>query len=119
MGILRHVASPFDVTIEEQGDAVHVTLTGELDISTATRLEDDLRRVEAGGPQLLVLDLSRLDFRDSTGLRLLIGADARAREAGRRLVLIRGNEMVQRVLRVTRLDERLEIVSDPGALAGA
>jgi anti-sigma B factor antagonist len=113
------VTSPFDVTIEEQGDAVHVTLLGELDISNATRLEDDLRRVEAGNPSLLVLDLSRLDFMDSTGLRLLIGTDARARESGRRLVLIRGNEMVQRVLRVTRLDERLEIVDDPGALASA
>jgi anti-anti-sigma factor len=113
------VTSPFDVTIEERGDTIHVTLLGELDISTAPRLEEDLRRAEAGNPALLILDLSRLEFMDSTGLRLLIGADSRAREAGRRLVLIRGNEMVQRVLRVTRLDERLEIVSDPGALASA
>jgi anti-anti-sigma factor len=113
------MTSPFDVTIEERGDTAHVTLLGELDISTATRLEDDLRRVEAGGPSVLVLDLSRLDFMDSTGLRLLIGADARARKEGRRLVLIRGNEMIQRVLRVTRLDERLEILSDPGALTSA
>jgi anti-anti-sigma factor len=113
------VASPFDVIIEERGDTAHVTLLGELDISTASRLEEDLRRVEAGSPQLLVLDLSKLAFMDSTGLRLLIGADGRARAAGRRLVLIRGNEMVQRVLRVTRLDERLEIVSDPDALASA
>ena len=113
------MTSPFDVTIEERGAAVHVELRGELDISNATRLEDDLRRVEADNPPLIVLDLSRLAFMDSTGLRLLIGADSRAREAGRRLVLIRGNEMVQRVLRVTRLDERLEIVSDPGALASA
>jgi anti-anti-sigma factor len=113
------VTSPFDVTIEESGDTVHVTLLGELDISTAPRLEETLRRAEAAAPALLILDLSRLDFMDSTGLRLLIGADARSREAGRRLVLVRGNEMVQRVLRVTRLDERLEIVSDPGAAASA
>ena len=113
------MTSPFDVTIEERGDTVHVTLLGELDISNATRLEEDLQRVEAGNPALLLLDLSRLDFMDSTGLRLLIRADARAREGGRRLVLVRGNEMVQRVLRVTGLDERLEIVDDPGALASA
>jgi anti-sigma B factor antagonist len=113
------MTSPFDVTIEERGDTVHLTLRGELDISTATRLEEDLRRVEAGAPSVLVLDLSKLDFMDSTGLRLLIGADARARKDGRRLVLIRGNEMIQRVLRVTRLDERLEILSDPGAPASA
>jgi anti-sigma B factor antagonist len=113
------MSSPFEVTIQEQGDTTVVVLRGELDISTASRLDDDLRRIEAVGPPQLVLDLSGLDFMDSTGLRLLIGADNRARDAGRRLVLVKGNEMVQRVLRVTRLDERLTIVEDPGALAGA
>jgi anti-anti-sigma factor len=54
---------------------------------------------------------------DSTGLRLLISADQRARDAGRRLVLVQGNDMVQRVLRLTRLDERLEIVPDRAAVA--
>jgi anti-anti-sigma factor len=111
------MASPFEVTIEEHAGAVHARLAGELDISTAPRLDDALMRVEADGPPLLVIDLSGLDFMDSTGLRLLISADARAREAGRRLVLVQGNEMVQRVLRITRLDERLEIVADPGDLA--
>jgi anti-sigma B factor antagonist len=113
------VTSPLDVTITERGDTVHVALRGELDISSAPRLSDDLARVEAAGPARIVLDLSTLDFMDSTGLRILIGADSRAREADRRLILIKGNEMVQRVLRVTRLDERLEIVSDPDALASA
>lgn len=111
--------SPFDVTIQERGETAHVTVRGELDISTAPRLDDELRRVEAEGPMLLILDLSKLDFMDSTGLRLLIAADTRAREARRRLVIGQGNQMVQRVLRLTRLDERLEIVDDPGALAKA
>jgi anti-anti-sigma factor len=110
-------SSPFDVTIEQRGQAVHVTLTGELDISTAQRLEDDLRRVEAERPELIVLDLQQLTFMDSTGLRLLITADIRARQEGRRLVIVRGNEMVQRVMRLTRLDERLDIVEDASALA--
>jgi anti-sigma B factor antagonist len=107
------------VTIEQRGTAVHLSLTGELDISTAQRLEDDLRRIEAERPELVVLDLQGLSFMDSTGLRLLITADARAREDGRRLAIVQGNEMVQRVMRLTRLDERLNIVEDPSALAGA
>ncbi len=110
-------SSPFDITIEKRGNAVHVILTGELDISTAQRLEDDLRRVEAEQPELIVLDLQQLSFMDSTGLRLLITADMRARQEERRLVIVQGNEMVQRVMRLTRLDERLDIVADPGALA--
>ena len=112
-------SSPFDVTIEQRGGAVHLILTGELDISTAQRLEDDLRRIEAEKPQLIVLDLQELTFMDSTGLRLLITADTRAREGQRKLVIVQGNEMVQRVMRLTRLDERLTIVADPGALAEA
>jgi anti-anti-sigma factor len=119
--MLRVVAgsSPFEVTIERHGTAVHLMLTGELDISTAQRLEDDLRRVEAERPEQIVLDLHDLAFLDSTGLRLLITADARAREDGRRLEIVRSNEMVRRVLRLTRLDERLNVVDDPGALRGA
>jgi anti-anti-sigma factor len=112
-------SSPFGVTIEQRGSGVYVTLDGELDISTAQRLEDDLRRVEAERPELIVLDLQQLSFMDSTGLRLLIMADARAREEGRRLAIVRGNEMVHRVMRLTRLDERLDILEDPGALSGA
>jgi anti-sigma B factor antagonist len=103
-------SSPFGVTIEQRDDAVHLKLSGELDISTAQLLEDDLHRVEAERPELIVLDLRDLAFMDSTGLRLLIMADARAKEEGRRLAIGRGNEMIQRVLHVTRLDERLEVV---------
>ena len=103
------------MTIEQHESAVHLLLTGELDISTAQRLEDDLRRVEAEKPDLIVLDLEKLAFLDSTGLRLLITADARAREDGRKLAIVRSNPMVQRVLRLTRLDERLNVVQDESA----
>ena len=108
-----------DLRTTERGGGVYVELAGELDIATAAKLEDALRPVEAARPALLVLDLRPLDFMDSSGLRALVAADARARDDGRRLVLIRGNERVQRVLRITRLDERLEIVDDAQSLAGA
>jgi anti-sigma B factor antagonist len=112
-------SSPFEVTVEQRGGTVHVLLSGELDISTATRLEDELGRQEAERPALIVLDLQRLTFMDSTGVRLLISADARAREEGRSVAIVQGNEMVQRVMRLTRLDERLNILEDPAALAEA
>ena len=63
----------------------------------------------------MVLDLRGLAFIDSTGLRLIVSADARAREQGRRLAVVRGPEAVQRIFRVTRLDERLDMVDDPAA----
>ncbi len=105
----------FELTTDEQADSVHVRMRGDLDISTAPRLEEELRRLEAQSPRTIVLHLENLAFMDSTGLRLLITTDARAREESRRFVLVRGNKMIQRVLRITRLDERLEIVDDPAA----
>jgi anti-anti-sigma factor len=102
----------FDVTTEDLGDAVHVRLSGELDISTAPKVEDELARVEPNRPDLIVLDLRNLAFMDSTGLRLLIAADTRARQQGRRLTIVKGPEPVQRVFRITRLEERLEIVDE-------
>ena len=102
----------FDVTSEQRGDTVIVRLSGELDISSAPKVEDELARVEPDRPEVIVLDLRNLAFMDSTGLRLLIAADTRAREQQRRLQIVKGPETVQRVFRITRLEERLELVDD-------
>jgi anti-sigma B factor antagonist len=108
-----------EVTTSDRADGgIQVELTGELDLATAAKLDDELQKVEARRPALIVLDLQPLTFMDSSGLRVLLAADARARENGIRFVLVRGDERVQRVLRITRLDERLEIVED-AEMAGA
>jgi anti-sigma B factor antagonist len=95
---------------------VRLALAGELDIANAARVEAALERIEADEPAVVVLDLRLLTFMDSTGLRIILGADARAREHERRLVLVQGPDPVRRLLRMTRLDERLEIVADPAAV---
>ena len=107
----------FDVTSEHHGDSVHLRLSGELDISSAAKVEDELARIEPDRPGTIVLDLRSLAFMDSTGLRLLIAADTRARSQERKLLIVKGPEAVQRVFRITRLEERLEIVDDVPAEA--
>ncbi|MBD0330818.1 MAG: STAS domain-containing protein [Thermoleophilia bacterium] len=95
---------------------MRVELQGELDLGTAEQLEDELGRVEAEGPELLVLDLRSLSFLDSTGLRVVASADARARDQGRRMVIVQGPPAVRRVFELTRLDEHLDVVEDPAAI---
>ena len=99
------------------GEQVTVSLKGELDLSTVAKVEEELRRVEASDATLLVLDLSGLTFLDSTGLRAVITADERARAQGRRFVIIKGPDAVQRVFAITRLEERLEMVDDDSSLS--
>jgi anti-anti-sigma factor len=102
-------------TVEGDG-LVSLKLQGELDLSTVSKVEEELRRAEADEPALLALDLSQLTFLDSTGLRLIVTADQRAREQGRRLAIVKGPDPVQRVFAITRLDERLDMVEDASNL---
>ena len=105
-----------DVRTEDRDGLVHVALVGELDLSTVPKVQEELRRVEASSPATLVVDLSKLTFLDSTGLRCIVTADERAREGGRRMVIVRGPNAVQRVFTITRLEDRLEMVDDVAAI---
>lgn len=105
-----------ELTTETEGTAVRLVLTGELDIAGAARVEQELERIEREPPATLVLDLRELAFMDSTGLRVIVAADGRAREQSRRLVIVRGSDTVQRIIEMTRLHERLEIVDDLAAV---
>jgi anti-sigma B factor antagonist len=96
------------------GSVAVIVATGELDLSGAAVLEAEIERL-AAEPDLgtVVLDMRGLEFMDSSGLRLVVLADMRAREAGRRFVLVRGSETVHRVFEITRMSDRLDFVSSP------
>jgi anti-anti-sigma factor len=70
--------------IRESADvdgAVRVTLIGELDIAVADGVEDRLRELREQG-RLVRLDLSQLDFIDSSGVRTIVLGLKRARQGG-------------------------------------
>jgi anti-sigma B factor antagonist len=60
-----------------------------------------------------VLDMRALTFMDSTGLRLVIRWDTAAREEGFEFAIVPGTEVVQRVFRLTGMDEHLRIAEPP------
>ena len=62
------------------------------------------------------LDLRGLDFLDTTGLSRLVALRRRCRRTGRRLVLVRGSQAVQRLFAVTAMNEHFEVVRDPAEL---
>ena len=107
-----------DTRVTTNGSTVTVAFSGELDISRAEEVERELERIEAEGPDLIVFDLRDLEFLDSTGLRLILGADSRGRREGRRVVIVPGPESVHRVFRITLLDNRLEFAESPEAVGG-
>ena len=95
---------PGQLLIERRAedDRIVVSLRGELDLTSVPEFERELREAEATNPSHLVLDLSGLDFMDSTGLRALLQARERAKADGHELTLRRGPRQVQRVLELTK-----------------
>jgi anti-anti-sigma factor len=89
------------VDIRLEGRGTIVALTGELDIASAPELDRQLRELERSRPGHLVLDLSGLDFMDSSGIALLIRAQRAANTAGHELSLRPGPAQVQRLFELT------------------
>jgi anti-sigma B factor antagonist len=111
---LRTLVPTLDFQTTRNATVAVIAATGELDLSGAAILEVELDRL-AADPELgtVVLDLRGLEFMDSSGLRLIVMADMRAREAGRRFALVKGAETVHRVFEITRMSERLDFVASP------
>ena len=106
-----------EIDITTQGGVAVVTPCGELDVAGTPALEDALTLVSAEpGLQGVVVDLSQLEFMDSSGLRAVVLADQRLHADGLRFALVRGGEPVHRVFELTRMTDRLTWVDSPGDL---
>ena len=119
MGDDPDVDSEFGVEERNQGSAWILAVSGELDLRTSPELEQRLRRVWSTGAELVILDLRQIEFMDSTGLRVLLGAHQRAQERGRRFALVRGADQVERVLKLTGVRDLLTVVDAPEDLLAA
>lgn len=89
--------------------SVIVAIEGELDIATAADLQEHIRAtIEDHGPWL-ILDLSTLDFMDSSGLNVIINAYRTVREQNGSLSLAALNERVTKVVRLVGLHRQVPV----------
>ena len=89
-------------------DAGWVHLAGALDLASAPQLEKTLREPELQ-THLVVLDLRRLAFMDSSGVHAIVDASIRARKLGHRLVLVHGSPDINRMWALTGSSDDVEI----------
>lgn len=73
--------SDFSIDVVEEGGAIFLRCSGELDIAAAPLVEDALRAIIERAPAALVLDWTGLTFMDSTGIRLLLETFTLCRDA--------------------------------------
>ena len=103
----------FGVEVTRDDRVSTVRVRGEIDLAAAERLEQALKSVQDAPSEVTILDLREVTFLDSTGLRTITSADARARKDGHELRIVRGSDQVQKLLHVTGMDKILPLVDDP------
>jgi anti-anti-sigma factor len=102
-------SGPLSIRIERDPEELFVVeFYGELDLAGTELAQRELQIATESDAGEIIIDLSGLHFIDSCGLRVLCQADAAVRANGSpRLRFLRGQGQVDRVLRLTGLDEVL------------
>jgi anti-sigma B factor antagonist len=114
---VRHVE--LRVSSRSQGDHTIVSLAGEIDLYTAPYLQSELAAAMGpSDPAQIVVDMSAVEFCDSTGMNVLLAAHRQACERGGDLALAQPRASVRKVLEVTGLASVFTVHDDLGPLNG-
>jgi anti-sigma B factor antagonist len=92
------------VSAEKAGYTV-LAISGEVDVYSAPDLRSRVGDLVDSGHRQLVLDLSGVEFLDSTGLSVLVASQNRVREIGGGLTLVCSQEWLLKLFRITGLDQ--------------
>jgi anti-sigma B factor antagonist len=101
---------PLDIEVQSSAERTLVTLSGELDASTASSLYDKLSDLEVLDTRHVVLDLAKVTFMDSTGLAVIVTEHKRLRHYDGTLTIFSPPSSVRRLFEITGLTSVLDIV---------
>jgi anti-sigma B factor antagonist len=109
-----------NVSNRSQGDHAIVIVSGEIDLYTAPRLHSELAAViaSAAPASRVIVDLSGVEFCDSTGMNVLLSCLRQVKERGGELELAAPRLAVRKILQVTGLDAVFTISGEPTAVPG-
>lgn len=113
-----HRSGKIEVASRPLQDGIVVGVSGEVDLATAGAVEQELLRAEVSH-DLVVLDLSKTSFMDSTGIHMIISANRRLQERGGRLLVVHGPPHIRRLLELTGVAEHVELLQDADYLGCA
>ena len=98
------------IKFESNGDTLEILLLGEIDHHNAVKLRskaDEL--IKKHSPKKIVLNLSRIEFMDSSGLGFIMGRMALAEKIGGKLIIKSPSRNVQKICRLAGLERLVRI----------
>lgn len=91
------------ITTLNEGGVRIVSLEGRMDLANSLKAETKLNELLADGETKIIIDLEKLEFMSSSGLRAIIFLEKKMGERGGTLVLANMSETVENLFRLTRL----------------
>ena len=95
-------SSPVDISVERAGAAATIAVSGEVDLESSAILNDALNAVRDCSE--VHLDLTNVEYMDSTGLRVVLVARDQFAEGGGLLDVVAASSIVTRLIEITGID---------------
>jgi anti-sigma B factor antagonist len=109
-----------NLKVLQTGQETLVSLSGELDLSSAPTLRELLAGAfDDDRQRRIVLDLSDLIYLDSTGLSIFVTAHKRATATGKEFCLANPNPSIGQLFKITALDHFFTILDSTGSIVTA
>jgi anti-sigma B factor antagonist len=108
-----------DINTSREADVCIVRVGGEVDVYTSPSLKSALVAAASDSCRVVIVDLDKVGFIDSSGLGVLVGALRRAREADGDLRIVSACEAVVKIFRITGLDRVFPVYPTLGDAQGA
>lgn len=99
----------FDVRVRQHGAWTVISVTGELDMASAPEVRSRVVSAVSGLSPSLVLDLTQVEFMDSIGLGVVVGAHKRVRSQDGNLAVVCDSERLRKLFSLTDLDKVLRL----------
>jgi anti-sigma B factor antagonist len=96
----------FEIDVHAEGERTVVSVSGELDMATATSMRETVLELPEAGRRRVVADLSGVTFIDCQGLNTLVALDDAAHDQGWGFVLRERSRTVARLLALSGMGER-------------
>lgn len=108
--------TPFDVEVEEMGEALLFRLHGDVDRNAQQALDS---AADGSGSTPIVLDFRDVDYINSTGIAVIVGLLARARTAGQEIRAYGLTDHYRQIFQITRIADFIEIYEDEATAVAA
>ncbi|HVQ89138.1 MAG TPA: STAS domain-containing protein [Actinomycetes bacterium] len=113
------MTSDYEVLALNESQSAVIVLTGQVDRDAATNIAGAYDAAAATSPTTVVLDFSRVDYINSTGIALIVSLLGRARAEGRAVHAAGLTDHYRQIFDITRLSDFIQVYSDVDAAVGS